>query len=416
MKVAYFSPMPPSTSGIADYSALLLPELRKLIDVEVISEPDGAAGRGKGCDLAVYHVGNNAEVHGWIVDELRRRPGLVVLHESTLHHLIAGMTITQGDQDGYLNAMQRDAGVVGRLVAHGIIDGVLPPVWETRAPDFPLTGEILDRATGVIVHSRAVEQAVLGRGFEGPVYRIPHPAWPQPEVEGDEALSDCTGPTFGVFGHLNSAKRVPQLVSAFEQVLEQEPDARLLLVGSPSEDLLIEAPIDRVLAAHPASIVRIPYVEESRLWNLIAGCDICICLRHPTMGETSGIAIRALACGRPLIVSDGGWFAELPPEVALRVHPGDAEIRELASAMIALARDPSRRAAMSAAALSIARDELAVGKVAELYRRAIIDQSGGEIVRGRVVLDVARAAQGAGIGIDGEAGRTLRSALGDTGL
>ena len=27
MKVAYFSPMPPSTSGIADYSALLLPEL-----------------------------------------------------------------------------------------------------------------------------------------------------------------------------------------------------------------------------------------------------------------------------------------------------------------------------------------------------------------------------------------------------
>ena len=40
MKVAYFSPMPPSTSGIADYSALLLPELRKLIDVEVISLPE----------------------------------------------------------------------------------------------------------------------------------------------------------------------------------------------------------------------------------------------------------------------------------------------------------------------------------------------------------------------------------------
>ena len=66
MKVAYFSPMPPSTSGIADYSALLLPELRKLIDVEVISEP--RRGMGKGCDIALYHVGNNPEHHGWIVE------------------------------------------------------------------------------------------------------------------------------------------------------------------------------------------------------------------------------------------------------------------------------------------------------------------------------------------------------------
>lgn len=414
MKVAYFSPMPPSTSGVADYSALLVPELRKLIDVEVVSESGGAPTTG--CDIALYHVGNNAEAHGWIVEQLNQRRGLVVLHESTLHHLIAGITLVQGDREGYLNAMQRDAGVVGRLVAHGIIDGVLPPVWETRAPDFPLTGQILDLATGVIVHSQAVEEVVRARGFAGPIYRIPHPAWTPPPVEVDEVLRDRVGPVFGAFGHLNSSKRVPQLVRAFEGVLEQEPTARLLLVGSPSEDLFVEEPIERMLSAYPDSVVRIPYVEEERLWNLIAGCDVAVCLRYPTMGETSGIAIRALACGRPLIVSDVGWFSELPPSVVVRVRPDDHEIANLTMAMLDLARDAARREAMSAAALDLARDELAVAHVAELYRRAIIDQAGGEAIRGRVVRDLANAAHDVGIGLDSEAGRALRTNVKDSGL
>jgi glycosyltransferase involved in cell wall biosynthesis len=406
--------MPPSTSGIADYSALLVPELAKLIDVEVISEPGGTTGGN--CDLALYHVGNNAEVHGWIIDQLRKRPGLVVLHESTLHHLIAGMTIVQGDREGYLDAMQRDAGVVGRLVAHGIIDGVLPPVWEMRAPDFPLIGQVLDLATGVIVHSQVVEDAVLARGYAGPIYRIPHPAWPWPRVEVDEVFSTRFGPVFGAFGHLNSAKRVPQLVEAFERVLVQEPSARLLLVGSPSEDLFVEAPIERMLDAHPGSVVRIPYVEESRLWNLIAGCDVCVCLRYPTMGETSGIAVRALSCGRPLIVSDVGWFSELPHNVARRVSPNEYEIDNLTSAMIDLSRDPVRRDAMSEAALHLAHRELAVAHVAELYRRAIVDQEGGDRVRGHVVHDLAQAADDVGMGLDSEAGRVLRVDLRDSGL
>src|SRR5256885_2383580 len=36
MRVAYYSPQPPERSGIADYSALLLPALAERIDVDVI--------------------------------------------------------------------------------------------------------------------------------------------------------------------------------------------------------------------------------------------------------------------------------------------------------------------------------------------------------------------------------------------
>ena len=393
MKVAYFSPMPPSTSGIADYSALLVPELAKLIDVEVVAEPK--RGMGKGCDIALYHVGNNPAVHGWIVEALRKRPGLVVLHEHVLHHLVAGMTIAVGDQDGYLRAMQRDAGVVGRLLAHGIIDGVVPPVWESRPMDFPLCGEILDLATGLIVHSQTVEDAARSRGFVGPIHRIPHPAWPRPEIAPDPALAGVTGPIFGAFGHLNTAKRAPQLVEAFAQVVEHEPEAKLLLVGTASEEIHIDGGLAEIEQAHPGSVIRLPYVEEDRLWNLIAACDVCVCLRYPTMGETSGIAIRALVCGRPLIVSDVGWFSELADDIAVRVPVGDGEVAGIAEQMTVLAGNPERRAQMSAAASRYADDDLAVAHVAERYRRALVDAAGGDRVRASVLHDVAQAASGA---------------------
>ena len=43
MKLAYFSPMPPEQTGIADYSALLLPSLRERMDVDVVRRGDEAA-------------------------------------------------------------------------------------------------------------------------------------------------------------------------------------------------------------------------------------------------------------------------------------------------------------------------------------------------------------------------------------
>src|SRR5262249_10191137 len=116
VKVAYYSPLPPSRSGIADYSALLLPALRERVEV-VVAEP---GKRAPATDVALYHVGNDPEAHGWIVDALRERPGVVVLHEYVLHHLIAGITIGRGDGRGYLDAMERELGVPGRLLGLGV--------------------------------------------------------------------------------------------------------------------------------------------------------------------------------------------------------------------------------------------------------------------------------------------------------
>src|SRR3984893_8724375 len=140
MKVAYYSPMPPSRSGIADYSALLLPSLRERIEEVLVAE---RGRRAPTADVALYHVGNDPDAHGWIVDALRERPGVVVMHEFVLHHLIAGVTIVRGDNDAYIAAMERELGVAGHLLARGVLDNLLPLIWEAQPERFPLATAIL---------------------------------------------------------------------------------------------------------------------------------------------------------------------------------------------------------------------------------------------------------------------------------
>jgi glycosyltransferase involved in cell wall biosynthesis len=386
VKVAYFSPLPPERSGIADYSALLLPSLEARVTVEIVrpgrTRPSGDA------DVAIYHVGNDPDSHGWIVDALRRRPGVVVLHDFVLHHLVAGLTIGRRNPHAYLAAMERDSGVPGRLLGHGVLEGRVPPLWEVRPEEFPLAGEVLDLATGLIVHSAYVEARAREAGYEGPLWRIPHPAWPRPDV-APAAIEGA--PLIGSFGHQNESKRIPQLLEAFARLRERCPEARLLLVGPEAPGFDLAGRIER-LGLTAEGVIREPYVEEQRLWSLMAAVDGVVALRSPTMGETSGSVIRALSLGRPLVVSDLGWFAELPDEVALKVPVGgEAEVEALAAALEQLA-EPERRERMAAAALELARREHDVGAVADAYVTALEEAAGGRLVREQVLAAIAAAA------------------------
>jgi glycosyltransferase involved in cell wall biosynthesis len=395
MRVAYFSPMPPERSGIADYSALLLPELRRRLDVAVVRR--GRKRPLREADLALYHVGNNPDVHGWIVDALRRRPGVVVLHDFVLHHLVAGLTVGRRDGHGYLDAMEREGGVVGRLLGHAVLDKRIPPLWESRPDEFHLAGEVLELATALIVHSDYVRDRARAAGYGGRVFVVPHPAWPVPEHEV-EAVEGT--PLIGAFGNLNATKRVPQLLEAFARLRRTHPDARLLLVGAASPGFDLERRLQR-LGLDATGLTRVDYVEEGRLWRLMDACDAVVSLRSPTMGETSGTAIRALSLGKPLVVSDVGWFGELPDDVALKIAVDEQEGATLAAALQALADSPDVRAAMGAAARDLAVRRHAVDRVADLYAAALETTAGAGTVQAAVLEDVARAA--ADVGIDANA-------------
>jgi hypothetical protein len=93
-------------------------------------------------------------------------------------------------------------------------------------------------------------------------------------------------------------------------------------------------------------------VDQNELYCALPEADVSVCLRKPTLGETSGIVMRSLACGTPVLVSDTGWFRELPDEVAYKVPSADMSGIQLADVLEDLIRDRAtlRKKAMAARA------------------------------------------------------------------
>src|SRR5215471_10324037 len=108
MRVAFFSPLPPARSGIADYSETLIESLKPLVELEVFADGKKPFDPAR-FDIALYHVGNNAH-HDFVYETALRHPGVVVMHESNLHHLMADITIRRGDWDAYLSEAEYNGG------------------------------------------------------------------------------------------------------------------------------------------------------------------------------------------------------------------------------------------------------------------------------------------------------------------
>jgi len=147
----------------------------------------------------------------------------------------------------------------------------------------------------------------------------------------------------------------------------------------------------------------------------MTACDAIAVLRAPTMGETSGSAIRALSLSVPLVVSDVGWFAELPDDVALKVPVDAHETDTLARALELAATEPAGSTMREAARAYVAREH-ALERVADLYAAALEEAVGGAAVRDAVLGEIAGAAADVGIGADDAEAAELARRLGEVGL
>ena len=320
MRVAFFSPLPPARSGIADYSEALIQSLKPLVELEVFSgghvpfDPDGF-------DIAVYHVGNNG-YHGFVYETALRHPGVVVMHESNLHHLMADLTIKRGDWDAYVAECEFEGGAPAREFAERVRRLEIGPDYG----GVRMTKRLLQSARGVVVHSRFMQSEIAAAGFAGPCAVIPHGAW-IPQADRNQfryklGLDEIT-PLIGVFGFLKPYKRIAESLRAFRRVVRLTPQAKMILVGEPHPELPIE-PMIRAMGLS-ANVRVLGFAPIQDFVGYLGACDIVLNLRYPTVGESSGTLLRSLGLGKAVLVSDLGSFAEFPDDVCLKVPVGGGE-------------------------------------------------------------------------------------------
>lgn len=353
MKIGFFSPLPPARSGVADYSAALLAGLRKSSQVEVNPAET---------DICLYHLGNNS-LHRDIYRRAIERPGVAVIHDAVLQHFFLGSL----SEREYIEEFRYNYGAWTESLAAGL--------WKNRARSaadpvyfsYPMLKRIAANSLGLIVHNPGAGALVRAHFESARIFEIPHlhrsSAAPSPARLGfpPDAF------VFGVFGHLRESKRLLPILRAFERV-SGETSAALLLAGDfASSDLERAA---RPLLARPR-IFHTGYTPEDEFLSYAAACDACISLRYPAAGETSGITIRLMGLGKPVILSSGLETSRFPTAACLRIDSGPAEEEMLAAAMLWLAaqREEAREIGRRAASYIARHHNL--DRAATAYREAL---------------------------------------------
>jgi glycosyltransferase involved in cell wall biosynthesis len=103
--------------------------------------------------------------------------------------------------------------------------------------------------------------------------------------------------------------------------------------------------------------------------DLFGRATICV---TPSLYEGFGLpAAEAMACGAPVVVTDGGALPEVVGDAGVVVPAGDAAALE--AAIAALLDDPVRRRALGEAAAAKARTHFNWDRVAEIYERVLSD-------------------------------------------
>ena len=362
IKVAYFSPLPPARSGIADYSAALLDELKKLVDVEVFSSKPTSFNPGN-FDVTLYQVGNNV-YHDFCYETAMDHPGVVVVHEANLHHLIADITIKRGDWDAYMRAVEQEGSPADMAYADRVRRLEVGPDYE----GVPMLRQLLSRSKAAIVHSGCVESELRTAGFSGAVARIPHGAWipDANRLDFRERLGlDEITPLIGIFGFLKPYKRIAESLRAFRRLVRVHPSAKMILVGDPHPELQLDSLIRSLDLGLHVRVLGFRPIEE--FVGYLAACDIVLNLRYPTVGENSGTLMRALGLGKAVVVSEVGSFSELPETICLKAPVDASEEDHLFEYLNLLVSRPELRKELGARAREWVETECTWPKVAQRY-------------------------------------------------
>ena len=377
-RLAFVTPLPPQPSGVADYSAALLPELAEHAEVHAfvdgpphhraeqrraVAPPGVEVHRVAGLrraeavtgpfDAVVYSLGNS-EFHTGALAALRRRPGAVLAHDVRLTDLYAfgphqhPRAVPGGFQAAlasmYGHRIPADLGSSGRL------DAAAAERWGLlMAREAIALSECFVVTSGFAADLARLDAAA---GDEGKVVVVPL-AWGVHAVTPDPAGARTGPPVVATFGVVNATKQTATVLDAFASVAAARPDATLAVVGPCSD---AEAAALRARAAglgQAGRVVLTGRVDDHDYRGWLARATVAVQLRASTNGETSGATGACLASGVPTVVSAVGSARELPDDAVVKVPTGIAPA-DLAAVVAGLLDDPARREALSRAAAGCA--------------------------------------------------------------
>lgn len=338
-RMAYISPLPPTPSGIADYSAELLPELGKYYDIEVVSPQSAVTDpwilanfpvrnvewfevHAHRYERIVYHFGNS-EFHSHMFGLLQRHPGIVVLHDFFMSGILNHIDHRSSEFRGVFDrALYRSHGYLALLEERDA--GREAVLWK-----YPMNRQVLDDASGVIIHSRfssALADKWYGRGKSADWKYIRHlRALPgtadRQEIRRRLGINDgdfliCS---FGILGPTKQNESLLQAVLAATPA-DTSKHVHLVFVGQNHPGAYGQEILRTIAASGWDDRVKITgFASQSLYRDYLVAADAAVQLRTKSRGETSGTILDCLAYGLPTIINSHGSAADIPDDVVIKL-------------------------------------------------------------------------------------------------
>lgn len=417
LRVALWTPLPPLQTGIADYAVELLGQLGRRYEVEVFVDdgylPDGdllerfriyhasAFARRHAqdpFDVTIYQMGNS-KFHWYIYQQVRRHPGIVVLHDLGVSPILYDRCYTSGDFEPFLDELAAVEGVAVRDRFVERFESLSGAERDAFSVDFlrrrPMLRSVTTGSQAVVVHTEAaarrlrrqcpgVEVAVVGMGVAAP----PPSRAPLRRLQARRRLGYAPDAfVVASFGIVHETKLLEQAIRAMAALVDKRPDACLVVVGralSPNyASGLVELAHEVGVGGHVRLLGHVP----RQSFDLeLAACDVVVNLRSPSASHMSAILMRALGAGKPVVMSALDDWDAIPDRACFRVPSGPDEVATIARHLVTLAGDPGLAARTSAAAQAWFARHGTVAAMAEGYSR---------VMHAVVAREVTGAARGA---------------------
>jgi glycosyltransferase involved in cell wall biosynthesis len=391
MRIAWFSPLPPVRSGVADYSADLLTALNRDFDIDCFVDAPSHADRTCNAhefswrhrrapyDLTVYQLGN-APCHDYMWAYLATHPGLVVLHDARLHHARARALLSRGRAADYREEFRFDHPDAVQDFVEYAVEGLSGSVYSL----WSMSRVAVATARVVAVHNARVaadlrEQypsaciETIRMGVPSSIARPETAAAVRRTLSIPDDAIVCAA-----FGKMTPEKRIGPILAAFRDVAAVHSKLYLLLIGDAGDQpgwAEGTPPLDRVRATG--------HVSDEAIAAYLTASDICLCLRWPTALETSASWLRCLAANRATVITDLAHLVDTPavdPRDRLDFHGGAPiavridlldEERSLRLALEWLAADEPARRTLAQHGFDYWAEHHTIGVMADDYRRVL---------------------------------------------
>lgn len=332
IKMLYISPFWPKKTGISEYSEALIWGLKEYYDITLLIDDYFIENREikhnfsilkksnlkeiDQYDILLYNFGNNPDAHEYMYDLFLNYPGYIILHDFSLFYLTIGHYEMKNCLYQKIYEIEGVKGI--QILKDNLKENKEENLLSHKelAAYLPMNKEIILAAKGVIVHSDYTANKVKEVCTMLNICKI-HLVKCEIKrtLKKDKILKkmfqiDSISYIIGAVGFIAPSKQNRLTCLAIKEYNKTHKNKiHYVMIGEGNyvDDLLDDY------------IHKTGFLENNEFFQAIEECNAIFNLRYPYNGESSATLIQCMDMEKICVVSDIGWFREVPDTCVKKV-------------------------------------------------------------------------------------------------